>query len=561
MGDFERRHFIMRKHYKSILRGTENRVESLLENLIKDPNSYHYGGFVSREDGMVHPGSGAGSLLTLVSLYLNPDSIYNRDREIYEIILMNLDYLEKIQRQDGTFDLLTTNFYSSPDTGFIVHKLAWAYKIMNQYTGDLEIQGAKEKLFSIIKKAGYGMVNGGFHTPNHRWVVSAALMMSYNIVKEEAFKDMAERYLREGIDCDENGEYTERSSGIYNAVNDNALIILAEEMRKPELLEHVKRNLDMMLTYIEPDGSVFTQNSVRQDKGEGKLGQKFYPVMYYELYLYMAYYLKNGVYAQMAHQIYQTSKEYGSGTPDVLYLYMIKPELKEFEIELESLPTNYEKYYENSGIVRTRRGPWSYTLIKDSSCFLFLHNGNVRCYAKLCASFFAKAQFKATTLEKTHHGYRMHFTAKGFYRMPFKQAPETWDWEEMDHSLRDIVNELELDFDVNIKEIEDGLELNVSTDGCDRVPIKLELGFTPYTWVEGESFVFKGNPGEDMILKGGYVQVRKGTDVIMVGPGFGAHTYASDMRGSEPKSPYDFTIYMTDFTNINKNISIIPKKL
>jgi hypothetical protein len=303
----------MKNHYEVILKGTQDRVELLLENLIQDPNSDHFGGFINREDGLVHPGSGTGALLTLVPLYLNPDSRYYMNEKIYSFILLILDYLERIQRPDGTFDLLITNFYSSPDTGFIVHNLARTYKVMDMYA-DSDMCVAKEKLYNIIKKAGQGMVTGGFHTPNHRWVVSAALMMAYNITKEESFRETVEQYLREGIDCDENGEYTERSPGIYNAVNDNALIILAEEMQKPELLEYVKKNLDLMLTYIEPDGTVFTQNSVRQDKGEGTVGQKFYPVRYYELYLYMAYYSKNGVYATMADLIFESSKQSGSGS-------------------------------------------------------------------------------------------------------------------------------------------------------------------------------------------------------------------------------------------------------
>lgn len=550
----------MKNHYDAILKGTQDRVELLLENLIQDQNSEHLGGFINREDGLVHPGSGAGALLTLVPLYLNPDSRYYKNEKIYSFILLILDYLEKIQRLDGTFDLLITNFYSSPDTGFIVHNLARTYKVMDMYA-DSDMCLAKEKLYNIIKKAGQGMVTGGFHTPNHRWVVSAALMMAYNITKEESFRETVEQYLREGIDCDENGEYTERSPGIYNAVNDNALIIIAEEMEKPELLEYVKKNLDLMLTYIEPDGTVFTQNSVRQDKGEGTVGQKFYPIRYYELYLYMAYYSNNGVYATMADLIFESSKQSGSGAPNALYLYMIKPELRDFQIELQPQPVCYDKYYENSGIVRVRKGNWSYTLLKDNSSFLFLHNGNVRCYVKLCASFFAKAQFKASTLEKIAEGYRMKFSTKGYYRMPFEEAPETSDWRKMDHSLRKTANELVLNFYLTIKELDEGLEINLVTDGCDRVPLKLELGFTPYTWVESDCFIFKSKPGDDMVLKDGYIQVRKGTDSIVVGPGFGSHTYTSDMRGSEPKSPHDFTVYLTESTNINKTVSIVPKKL
>ena len=46
--------------------------------------------------------------------------------------------------------------------------------------------------------------------------------------------------------------------------------------------EPVVRNLTMMLTYIEPDDSIFTNNSTRQDRG-----RKIYPKDYYFEYLYM----------------------------------------------------------------------------------------------------------------------------------------------------------------------------------------------------------------------------------------------------------------------------------
>ena len=36
----------------------------------------------------------------------------------------------------------------------------------------------------------------------------------------------AESYLAEGIDCNEDGEYAERSAAIYNCVNNNAMIDL-----------------------------------------------------------------------------------------------------------------------------------------------------------------------------------------------------------------------------------------------------------------------------------------------------------------------------------------------
>ncbi|NMA94788.1 MAG: hypothetical protein GX974_01960 [Clostridiales bacterium] len=546
----------MKGHYSVILDDVECRVDSMLRNMIRDKDSFHYGGFISPKDGIVHPGGGVGVLSSIVPLYLNKDSKYYKNEIIYEKILAILGYLERIQRTDGTFDLLITNFYSSPDTGFIVQRISEVYRVMEQCANGVKIEEAKNKLFEIIKRAGEGIKNGGFHTPNHRWVVASALMLAHNITKEISFRNMAERYLSEGIDCDEEGEYTERSTGIYNAVNNEALIILAEELDKPELLAHVKRNLDMMLTYIESDGTVFTHNSVRQDKGEGVDGYKFYPIRYYDLYLKMAYHFNDGIYANMANEIFLNSQKYRSNVPNKLCLFMLRPELKDFEIELLPIPTSYHKYYENSGIVRARKDEWSYTILKDNSSFLFFRNSNVQCYVKLCASFFARGQFKAHTLEKNKDGYKLQYSAHGFYRMPFEEAPESSNWHEMDHSLRELTSELTLNFQVHIKEIDKGLELSIVTDGCDRVPIKLEFGFTANTWVENDMFTFISKPGDDLILKDGYIKVKKDLDSISVGPGFGKHAYAAEMRGSDIKSPYDFTVYMTDFTNLEKTVYI-----
>ena len=47
----------------------------------------------------------------------------------------------------------------------------------------------------------------------------------------------------------------------------SCLIVMAEYLDMPELLEHVRRNLNMIEAYFEPDMSVFTGNSTRQDNG------------------------------------------------------------------------------------------------------------------------------------------------------------------------------------------------------------------------------------------------------------------------------------------------------
>lgn len=195
-------------------------------------------------------------------------------------------------------------------------------------------------------------------------MIAAALMMAYNITEILYFKEVAQKYLGEGIDCNEDGEFTERSTGIYNVVYDNALIILAKEMGRWEYLDYVKKNLEMMLTFIEPDGTIYTGNSTRQDRGN-----KYYPDNYYHLYLYMAHKLNNGQFAFMANKIIErnNSKTDVQSFAESLYLFMLNPELKDFAVAEKPIEDNFEKFYQSSGVVRVRRGDISFTISENSS--------------------------------------------------------------------------------------------------------------------------------------------------------------------------------------------------
>jgi hypothetical protein len=62
-------------------------------------------------------------------------------------------------------------------------------------------------------------------------------------------------------------EYAERSTGNYHAVDNEQMIVLADTRGDAAFLDCVCRNLSMMRYYVEPDGSVFTDNSTQQDRG------------------------------------------------------------------------------------------------------------------------------------------------------------------------------------------------------------------------------------------------------------------------------------------------------
>lgn len=543
------------EHYRRIVASCDRRVDELTFHQVTDTGDPNYGGIRTNIDGLSHPGSVFGALLSFISAYECEDSRHHASTAVADRIRAALTFAENVQRPDGTYDLLPSNFFSSPDNGFIMHSLARIFRIADASSDRGLRDSLVDRLYGLIRRTADGIVEGGFHTPNHRWVNAAALALAYNITGTHRYLEAAEQYLAEGIDIDQYGEFTERSAGIYNAVNDNALTLLSQELGRPDLFDYILKNLNLMLTYLEPDGSVFTWNSTRQDKGEGGAGGSFDVKRYYHIYLQAACIAGDGRYAAVAQYI-ADRLEYDR-LPPVLHLFLLQPELADFEIEPTALPTAYHVHYPDSGVVRARTGDVTYTLLRGSSSFLFVRTPDVGLRVKLCASFFAVAQFVPESLEPTSKGaYRMTFHTAADYRMPLDPPPETPEWRLMDHGRRRHVKKQTLLITVETQETADGLSLRVRTEGCDRVPLKLEMITDAGAVVTGSSFVITGPAGAAVTARAGDIEVARGACKIGVGPAFGLHHYTTGMRGSEPQSAHGFTIYFTDFTPVDRTISI-----
>ena len=140
----------------------------------------------------------------------------------------------------------------------------------------------KPKYEAIIRDAADALCHCGFHTPNHRWAIASVLMLCAKLFDKPECRTAAEAILKEGNDCNEDGEYAERSAGNYNRINNDAMIMLAVATGDESYYAPVLRNLEMMLTYIDPDDSIFTNNSTAGTWAKRSTRE------YYLEYLYMA---------------------------------------------------------------------------------------------------------------------------------------------------------------------------------------------------------------------------------------------------------------------------------
>src|SRR5690606_20506159 len=116
-----------------------------------------------------------------------------------------------------------------------------------------------------LVRAGEALSTRGIHTPNHRWVVCAALAQLYTLWQHPSYLKRIDEWLFEKIDMDPDGQYNEKSTFIYSSLSNRVLILIAKGANKPELLDYVRRNLDMTQYYVHPNGEVVTDASGRQD--------------------------------------------------------------------------------------------------------------------------------------------------------------------------------------------------------------------------------------------------------------------------------------------------------
>ena len=563
----------MERHYQRIMKDTENRVLKSMRIQELDCNNPNYGGFYDAK-GVIHAKFSIYRVASMIAVYCNEDSKYHQNEKVFQSISLGLDYIHHVQHENGLFDYVTCNFYSAPDTAFCIKKLLPVLSYLKQKERTMEEETLYEKIACIVKSGAYGLLNGGFHTPNHRWAIASVLMMCWKLFDEKKFKVTSESYLNEGIDCNEDGEFAEKSAGNYNRINNDAMLMLSEVTKDSTYETYAIKNLKMMLTYIEPDGSIFTANSTRFDKDH-----LIYPKDYYVEYLSMGMKYQIPEFIEMANEIFELIEKKNITSPDFLILFMLHPEYREFEYDETSkgseegcnnnllqqqascIQKNYHVFYKDSGIVRCKSDFFTYTVMNGKTNFFYLHNKTMKLELKLSGSFCEHRGFKSEAIEQLEDGsLHLHQTMRGWYYLPFEEKPETSDWWKMDHASRKKKLGPDMDLDVWVCETADGVKLRIKTSGVEGAPFRVELAFMGAKTITNEYFDMPVAGGEVLVAKAGEVRVTNETDTLIVGPAFGMHHFTDGKEDSEAKVAGAVTICFTDYTSFDRTIQIRNEK-
>lgn len=545
----------MKRYIDYLIRSEEHRVDEMLFLQIKDKNDLCYG--LMRGD-VIEAKPTIYMMATALALYLNSRSRYYKSEKLMEALQLAADGVARVQRKSGYIDYPCCNFFSAPDTSFCYKRLNDGYRLMKKYQDVADTTILQKKYLAIMRMAAEAIRDGGFHTPNHRWGICAALMQAAKLFADdtEFAKSLMDRtvlYLQEGIDGNSEGEYAERSTGNYNAVVNNAMMAMYQCSKDVKYLGYVERNLNMMMYYIEPNDMVFTQNSTRQDQGKEIFMDKY---LYQYLYL-LAYDGTDGFikltpeeharFDGAAHQIIKGCAETGRQAPNCLHLLMIYDKTLDYTFENCGFLKTYHKLFKEAGVLRVKKENYSYTVMKNRSAFLYFNVNGLEAFLKIGESYCEIRNFVPDEMDVQEGKTVLSHTARGWYYLPWKEKQNTSDWWQMDHKKRDLMITSDLHTQVVITELADGLEISVDTDGLERLPLRMELCVPSETTLENDHFCMETVAGKSMVLSDDYVTMTKGLTSIEFGPGACEHHFKGHYSGEEVNAD-GYTIYCNTYT-------------
>src|SRR5438105_7368143 len=166
-----------------VLRVLAEQIAAALPRQITDSAHSDYGGIVHPEWGVADPSHVTTTpfvtgcaLLYLAQADLRAHGLDMTPAELLAHAIPAVEYLLRAQRPNGLIDLRDVNYDSSPDTGFAVQSLCAALEVGGPLAQrDAAYAALLDKLALFVRRAVPGMLRGGFHTPNHRWVIASAL--------------------------------------------------------------------------------------------------------------------------------------------------------------------------------------------------------------------------------------------------------------------------------------------------------------------------------------------------------------------------------------------------
>lgn len=527
---------------------------------IDDPNHADYGGIYHSDWGVAEPKITGKFLVSCGYL-----AIGNALPDEHLLAQANLaaDYLLRARRSSGLIDLISVNIDSGPDTAFTVQELCAVLGLARQRAVKTTVwQNLLEKLATFVREAVPAIMSGGFHTPNHRWVIVSALVQARALFPELDVNATVASYLAEEIDLDAEGMFIERSIGVYDAVNNRSLLLIHEHWDCPTALPAVEQNLATDLHLLHADGTAETGLSRRQDYGTRQIALGIAPYL-----LWSHYHQANPQFVSAARWLWQQAlRQSPSSITDheahVHWLTYVLLAYGEPAAVTVPLPDNFIRHFPLNGIHRVRRGLLNATFFRATTRFLALTYGQAELSSvKISQTYFGQYIGRFVSDEMKLEEDRLVLRSAGrsnprrpAYELPLGRPvpPDQWQATMPERELRWLPHAAST---LTITEVAGGFDLHYQTlAGAEKVAAQIALDFPVGGIWETADTRTKPGAGQVIFLKQGWGAMRYNTDVIQISPGQITHGMWA-MHDAETAADH-VRVLLTFCTPVNATIQI-----
>jgi hypothetical protein len=508
---------------------------------VMDARRDDHGAIISRqyEFAVADHTTGGIWLAQALLAVLAGDSPLRGDGELVRRVTAAIGATRRLQRPSGLIDLPKVDFDSPPDTAFLVQMLCPMLQLARRSAenGDSFAAEISVALAEVVHAAAEGIIGRGFRTPNHRWVVCSALSQAQTLFPQLAARPYVDSILAETIDINADGEYSERSTGIYTAVCNRALRMVADHHNRPDLLDHVRSSLRFMADMMDVDGSIPTSLSRRQDNGNAVC-----PISMADSFLDMGVRDGDGEWLRIGEMLVARLCDERLPPADNMPFWPAElhtrcPELGRVPDLTRHTPAARDTYrfFPASRCWRRVRSDVAALVAADSPQPLAIRTGDIALSSvEIRGSYFHVASFSADSIEQIPHGVRLTHLAEQraapgwdlplnrpvLFDNPHKGFYPIADTDRERHTLPP------LDILLDVVEAAHGFDLRLRTrGGVDRIPFGIAFNFSLGGSVRTDQLAFTPRQSQAVFLRSGALTYHSDTHAITVSPGCADHGF------------------------------------
>lgn len=506
----------------------------------------------------------ARDLAALAQVYLTDGSPLAGDPALGHRLRRACAFFRRWQRPSGCIDLPKVDPDSPPDTAFAVQLLACQLGLARRRVdeGFAPAGWVVEVLGDLVERAARGIIGRGFRTPNHRWVVVSALAQAQALMpglRAEALPYI-ERILAEGIDINADGEFSERSTGIYTAVCCRALRYAADHLGRPDLLDHVRSNLRFTACLLEEDATIITAISGRQDRGGRQV-----PLTMADSLFDMAQRDGNGEWAALADRIVERGLHRQlpvEGLGWLLQPFLDRPAYRDECLPRRQPPDRGEWYFPESRLWFLREQACTAFAAAHTRIPFALRCGTAELRSLRCVtSYFNHTSLVGDRTEAIPGGVRLVHQARPARwdlplgrPLPFREPQEYYAVAERERGRHDLPA-LGLSADIVRRDRAIAVTLR-SHGGLDRFPVQVELSFNgPGEWI-APGLIIQADAGGAVQLQEGSGIFRRGDHAIRIQAQGGGHRWWQLPQLDADRDGFRVLINLT--TPVDQTILITP---